>query len=196
MTWNRNTGIMSLFGPTGTVQLLKCKKTMGAAVELGQCAQVWLQWETTARSGFIVIRQESSMKCDCVVEWTQRPVFYFFLCVCVCMCVWALASSHARWGTSGVCGCKPRNLMMFLLEQRENSNIAQKVWEQSKRQTNTSLQQVESELWVNRAQVSHTTSAKKGLALDALQSVYEKHNKQQRPGLRGRERTEKDVYRW
>ena len=53
------------------------------------------------------------------------------MCVCVCVCV---------------CGCQPRNLMMFLLEQRGNTNIAQKVREQSKRQTNTSLQQVEREL--------------------------------------------------
>lgn len=69
---------------------------------------------------------------------------------------------------------------MFLLEQRGNTNIAQKVWEQSKRQTNSSLQQLEKELHEHRPGVSNS-KCQWGFR------YFAKHNKQ-KTGCPGWER--------
>lgn len=96
--------IAASFDPTGIV-LYSCR-TMVAAVTKARFSKVRLQWETTARSGFIVISQHSCIKCDWEEDWTLCSALFFSV---VCMRLYPCQVRVINWD-SGVVG---RNLEIW-----------------------------------------------------------------------------------
>lgn len=171
--------IITLFDPTGTKKQLEQKDNVSCCVTGSVCSCVIT--EKTAALPIIVIGLHHSLYCYWVVVNTQHSALWSFLCV------W-LSTGLKPCQVRCACGCQPRNLIMFLLEHRGNANIAQKVWEQSKRQTNTSLQQAESELHEYRPGVSHSKCQRRIGFRHAA-----KYNKQKtKSKVRQREKTRKD----